>query len=78
MENCFERLGRNKNASETREGVLLFLKFYCREFSTGVRVEGVRKPDAETAAAVMRERIRLANRACSRALAEAGPAEEEI
>lgn len=67
MDAAFERLAKNKNAAQLKDGMLLFLKFYCRDLTTGVHVAKVKgQPSDESRVATMRERIKVAKRACGR------------
>lgn len=67
MDTVFERLARNDKATQTKDGILLFLKFYCRDFVTGVRVDGVKGSASEAERAdMMQQRIKIAKRACTR------------
>ena len=64
---AFERLAKNKNAAQLKDAMLLFLKFYCRDFTTGVHVAKAKgEASDESRAATMRERIKVAKRACAR------------
>lgn len=65
---CFERLGRNAKGTATKDGIILFLRFYCRDFVTGVHIDNApeEKTTLEARKMHMRRRIKLATQACTR------------